>query len=313
MYMMTSSNSVKAFFTGSGTLTRLILVNVIVFVLVVILDILGSFSRSNITDFFIRFTALPTNGITLLTRPWTFVTYMFLHHGFMHLLFNMLWLYFAGTLFREFLGSRRLLGVYLWGGLAGGFLYVLIYNLAPAFSDVVSISNARGASASVMAVVVAVAAYRPQFPVQLFFILRIRLWVIAVIAVLLDLLALRGLESNPGGHLAHLGGALFGYMYVRALANGNDWSEGIMTVVDKLEDYFTGRKRPTLKTVHKQKAATGKNSSAFSTHTTRGRRSKQADQQRMDEILDKISRSGYNSLSKEEKEFLFKISNDKNN
>jgi len=292
-------------FKQSDTLTRLIIVNVAVFLLVIVLDILSALSGFGMTSFFVSFTALPTDGVTLLTRPWTFVTYMFLHEGFMHILFNMLWLYFGGMLFREFLGSRRLLGVYLWGGFVGGFLYVLIFNVAPVFSDVVSISNARGASASVMAIVVAIATFRPKFPVQLFFVLRVPLWVIAVFAVLLDLLALRGLQSNPGGHIAHLGGALFGYLYVQALFKGNDWTEGIMGVVDRLEDWVTGRNRPKMKTVYKQKEPATKTAFGRQTRSTAQRVS---DQQRMDDILDKIGRSGYDSLSKEEKEFLFKFS-----
>ncbi len=301
---MTTNNPIDLF-KQSDVLTRLIFINVGIFLLVIVLDIFSALTGVGLTNFFIDFTALPTDGLKLLTRPWTFVSYMFLHQGFMHILFNMLWLYFAGMLFREFLGSRRLLGLYLWGGLVGGFLYVLIFNLAPAFSDVVAISNARGASASVMAIVVAIATYRPNFPVQLFFVLRVRLWIIAVIAVLMDLLALRGLQSNPGGHIAHLGGAIFGYMYVQALLKGNDWTEGIMDVVDKLEDWVKGRKRPKMKTVHKQKQPATKTAYGRQTRSTAQRVS---DQQRMDDILDKIGRSGYDSLSKEEKEFLFKFS-----
>jgi hypothetical protein len=156
-----------------------------------------------------------------------------------------------------------------------------------------------------MAIVVAIATFRPKFPVQLFFVLRVPLWVIAVFAVLLDLLALRGLQSNPGGHIAHLGGALFGYLYVQALFKGNDWTEGIMGVVDRLEDWVTGRNRPKMKTVYKQKEPATKTAFGRQTRSTAQRVS---DQQRMDDILDKIGRSGYDSLSKEEKEFLFKFS-----
>lgn len=296
------STSFRSFYQQSDVLVRLILINIAVFVAVIIVDIIGALSGFSISKYFISLTALPTDGLKLITRPWTFVTYMFLHEGFMHILFNMLWLYFGGMLFREFLGSRRLLGVYLWGGLVGGFLYVLVYNLSPAFKDVVSIANARGASASVMAIVVAIATYRPKFPVQLFFVLRVPLWGIAVFAVLMDLLALRGLDSNPGGHLAHLGGALFGFFYIRSLRAGNDLSEGIMNAVDWIQDKFSGKPQPVMRTVYRNK------SSAEASSAMRQANSKQSDQQRMDEILDKISRSGYNSLSKDEKDFLFKLS-----
>ncbi|MCC5917109.1 MAG: rhomboid family intramembrane serine protease [Cryomorphaceae bacterium] len=300
--------NLKELFINSDALTRLILVNVGVFLLVIIFDILGALSGFKITGFFVSFTALPTDGITLLTRPWTFVTYMFLHTDFMHILFNMLWLYFGGMLFREFLGNRRLLGVYLMGGLSGGFLYVLIYNISPAFSEVVPFSKALGASASVMAILVGIATFRPRYPVQLFFVLRVPLWGVAVFAVLLDLLALRGLQSNPGGHIAHLGGAIFGFLYVRALMVGRDWTDDFMPMVDWVENLFTGKRRPKMKTVHRQKAtASGSQSGQMHTRPSR-RTTARENQARMDEILDKISRSGYNSLSKEEKEFLFKIS-----
>lgn len=301
--------SFRSFFSQSDTLARLILINVAVFVAIVIVNIFGALSGFSLSQYFIAVTALPTDGIKLLTRPWTFVTYMFLHEGFFHLLFNMIWLYFGGMMFREFLGSRRLLGVYLWGGLAGGFLYVLIYNIAPAFSDAVSISNARGASASVMAIIVAIATLRPQLPVQLFFVLRVPLWSIAVFAVLMDLLSLQSLQSNPGGHIAHIGGALFGFFYIRALRGGNDWSEGIMTWVDWLEDRFKDKPKPVMRTVYRKTESGGSNSFSESMPFSRANDNKRAEQARMDEILDKISRSGYNSLSKEEKDFLFKISN----
>jgi membrane associated rhomboid family serine protease len=301
--------SFRSFFSQSDTLARLILINVAVFVAILIVNIFGALSGFSISQYFIAVTALPTDGIKLLTRPWTFVTYMFLHEGFLHLLFNMIWLYFGGMLFREFLGSRRLLGVYLWGGLAGGFLYVLIYNISPAFSDSVSISNARGASASVMAIIVAIATLRPQLPVQLFFVLRVPLWSIAVFAVLMDLLSLQSLQSNPGGHIAHLGGALFGFFYIRALRAGNDWSEGIMGWVDWLEDRFKNKPKPVMRTVYR-KTESGNSSFSESMPFSRSKsNNKRDEQERMDEILDKISRSGYNSLSKEEKDFLFKISN----
>jgi membrane associated rhomboid family serine protease len=296
------STSFRSFYQESDVLVRLILINIAVFVAIIIVDIIGALSGFSISKYFISLTALPTDGLKLITRPWTFVTYMFLHEGFMHILFNMLWLYFGGMLFREFLGSRRLLGVYLWGGLVGGFLYVLVYNLSPAFKDVVSIANARGASASVMAIVVAIATYRPKFPVQLFFILRVPLWGIAVFAVLMDLLALRGLDSNPGGHLAHLGGALFGFFYIRSLRSGNDLSEGIMNAVDWIQNKFSGKPQPVMRTVYRNTSGAEKSSAVHNVN------SKQSDQQRMDEILDKISRSGYNSLSKDEKDFLFKLS-----
>ncbi|AEV32144.1 putative membrane protein [Owenweeksia hongkongensis DSM 17368] len=287
---------IRTSFKQGDALTRLILVNLAVFVVFLLLRIIGFLFQIQLADIFTQWTALPSNLGTLATRPWTLFTYMFLHEGFLHILFNMLWLYFGGRLFMEYMGGRRLLSTYILGGLAGGILYIIAYNLFPSFSEAVVISNNRGASAGVMAIVIGVATYAPRYPVKIFFTLNAQLWMIAAAALLMDLIYL-GDGNNAGGHIAHLGGALFGYLSVSQLKNGKDWTEGFSKFMDNIANWF--KPKPKMKTVY------------TNTSKKANYREKQVhNQQRMDEILDKISRSGYESLSKEEKDYLFKIGKD---
>lgn len=283
-------------FKQGDALTRLILVNLGVFVVFLLLRIIGFLFQVQLAEAFTQWTALPSNLSTLITRPWTLFTYMFLHEGFLHILFNMLWLFFGGRLFMEYMGGRKLLSTYILGGLAGGILYIIAYNVFPSFSEAVLVSNNRGASAGVMAIVIGVATYAPRYPVKVFFTLNAQLWMIAAAALLMDIIYL-GDGNNAGGHIAHLGGALFGYLSVSQLKNGKDWTEGFSKFMDNIVNWF--KPKPKMKTVYT-------NTSKKSTY-----REKQVhNQQRMDDILDKISRSGYESLSKEEKDYLFKIGKD---
>lgn len=287
---------IKTSFQQGDALTRLILINLGVFVAFLLLRIVGFLFKIPLAERFSLWTALPSNLGTLITRPWTLITYMFLHEGFLHILFNMLWLFFAGKLFMEYMGGRRLLSTYILGGLAGGVLYILAYNLFPIFSEAVIISNNRGASAGVMAIVIGVATYAPRYPVKVFFTINAQLWMIAAAALLMDLIYL-GDGNNAGGHIAHLGGALFGYLSVKQLKQGKDWTAGFSKFMDNIANWF--KPKPKIKKVY--------------SNTTSDRNFKERqvhNQQRMDEILDKISRSGYESLSKEEKDYLFKIGKD---
>lgn len=281
-------------FARGDALTRLILVNLGVFVVYLLLQIVSFLFTAPIAAFFVEWTALPNAPRELITRPWTLITYMFLHQGFLHILFNLLWLYFAGRLFMEYMGGRRLLSTYLLGGLIGGVFYVLAYNLFPAFEGIET--NNRGASAGVMAIVIGVAAYAPRYPVKLFFVLHLQLWMVAGFALLMDLIYL-GEGNNAGGHIAHLGGALFGYVSVQQYKRGNDWTEGFSQFIDNIASWF--KPKPKVHKVYSK------------ARTDRGFKERQGrNQQQMDDILDKISRSGYDSLSKEEKDYLFKIGKD---
>lgn len=296
--MNSAWDQIKQFFREGGALNQLIMINLAVYVIFLVLRILSFLFQVNIDGFFINFTALPSDLVKLLTRPWTFISYMFLHQGFLHILFNILWLYFGGRLFLEYFGGRRLIATYLMGGLIGGAIYVLAYNVFPAFSDVVSFSNNRGASAGVMAIIFAIATYNPRFPIRLL-VFNIPLWGVAVFALLTDLIAL-GEGNNPGGSLAHLGGAAFGFFMARAYAQGKDLTEGFAAIIDRLVDLF--KPKPKLKKVY----------SNSSPGQRRGQRAAKShnDEEKLNTILEKISRSGYDSLSKEEKDHLFKFGKD---
>lgn len=303
------SDDIKESFRSGNALTRLILVNLGVYIVYLLLKIIGNLMQVDIAGVFTDIFALPSNLGKLALRPWTLVTYMFYHQSFWHIFFNLLWLYFGGQLFMEYFGGRRLLSTFLIGGLIGGGLYVLFYNIFPAFQEAVMISNNRGASAGIMAIIVGIATYHPRYPVQLFFVLTVPLWGIAAGFVLLDLIGLGDGAGNPGGRIAHLGGAAFGFFMARAAKEGKDITAGFSQFVENIQNWFTPK--PKIRKVYSKSKAggkVGKNGKANVRRDTR--RSKADDQARLDEILDKISRSGYDSLSKEEKDHLFKIGRD---
>ncbi|MCH8554371.1 MAG: rhomboid family intramembrane serine protease [Schleiferiaceae bacterium] len=292
----TTDFNVKDFFTNRDGLIRLIAINTAVFLGVAILGVIGFLFtgpgggvKSTIVDFL----AFPSHPQKFVFRFWTPVTYMFTHTGFMHFLINMLVLYFSGMLFKEFLGSHRIVNVYLLGGLFGGFLYFIAYNVFPIFNNI-SASNI-GASAGVYAILVAVTMKAPRMPVRLFFVLNVPLWGVTVGLLVLDIIQF---EVNTGGRLAHIGGAFLGYYFVTQLDKGKDISTWIQPAIDWVEKFFYPK--PTLKKVYSS------HQSAASQNRTRSTSNPDDEQKKVDAILDKISSSGYESLSKAEKEFLFK-------
>lgn len=291
-------DQIRQFFKEGGALNQLIMINLGVYVVFLLLRILSFLFQVNISGFFIDYMALPSDLTKLITRPWSLLTYMFLHQGFIHILFNMLWLYFGGRLFLEYFGGRRLIATYLLGGLIGGAIYILAYNLFPAFSDVVSISNNRGASAGVMAIIFAIATYNPRFPVRLL-VLSFPLWGVAVFALITDLIAL-GEGNNPGGSLAHLGGAAFGYFMARAYSQGKDLTEGFAGIIDRFVNLF--KPKSNLRKVYSNVDSAPRSRSP--------RKTANQEEDKLNAILEKISQSGYDSLSKEEKDHLFKFGKD---
>ena len=215
---------------------------------------------------------------------------MFYHWDFLHLLFNMLWLYWMGAIILEYLGAKKLFGIYIMGGLFGALAYVIAFNTFPIFANSVNVSFALGASASVLAITVAAATLLPDYPISLMFIGNVALKWIAVVSVLLDVINISG--DNAGGHIAHLGGALFGFIYIKSLRNGTNLTKWLEYLMDR----FSGR-RGKMSVAYTKK----KSDEDFALH-------KKAKQEQMDEILDKINKSGYGSLSQSEKDFLFRMS-----
>ena len=288
---MTIVDQIKQQFKTGSDLTRIIYINLGLFVFMLLVKIVGNFAAgpdNHWQGFVAEWLAMPSGLLTFLTRPWTIFTYMFLHLDFFHLFWNLILLYFTGTMFIEYLGGKRFVTAYIGGGLAGAILYFVVYNVSNVFEGQ---SMLLGASAGVWGVVAALTFYVPNMPVRLFFVLQVKLWHVAIFMFIGDLLSLSRFE-NPGGMLAHFGGALFGYFLVTQLRKGKDWSDTGYAYANALGGLF--KKKPHLKTVHK--------STTKKTYSTSGN-----DQKRLDDILDKIKISGYDNLSKSEKEFLFKF------
>ncbi len=293
---------IKLHFKHGGMVNRLIMVNLAVFLAVNMLYVVGFlFQAPDLVEQVLAFLKVPSSLKSLAFKPWTVMTYMFLHQGFLHILFNMLWLYWFGRILREYLGDRKILPLYFYGGLAGAAAYILFYNIFPAFASSVQHSTMLGASAGVMAVVVGTATLLPNNIIRLVFIGDVQLKWIAAFSVILDAVMIGG-YGNSGGHIAHLGGAFLGFLFIKNLQNGKDWSLGFNKLVDRFTGTYERKQRPGPKIVYKNE---GKMRSS--------RRKKEPvytedKQERLDSILDKISDSGYESLSQEEKEFLFKAS-----
>jgi membrane associated rhomboid family serine protease len=226
------------------------------------------------------------------------VSYMFLHIEFWHILFNMLWLYWFGRIFMEYLNSRQLLFTYIAGGLAGGLLFVFAYNVFPVFHDSLGSSVALGASASVMAIVTTISFFVPNYTIQLLFIGRIRILYLAIILFIFDFIAIP--SGNAGGHIAHIGGAFFGYFFSLWMRKTTyAYSSGVfISLYKKIVSLF----RPRLK------VSSSNNFSGRPKTDETYNEDKNRYQERIDSILEKISRGGYDSLTKEEKDFLFRSS-----
>jgi membrane associated rhomboid family serine protease len=276
----------KMFKSGSK-LYLLIGINVIVFLVFGVLTVLEKLilRTDNVTAYTYDYLALPAYLPKLLVRFYTPVTYMFMHADFWHLLFNMLWLFWMGQIFEEFLGNKRTLGLYLLGGLTGAVIFIAGYNLFPLFSqsNALLTTNLVGSSACVMAVTAGAATIAPDYTIMLFGIVPVKIKWIAIIYAVLGFLGMVG--ANAGGEMAHLGGALFGFVYVRQLKNGRDMVGAIAALF---------KSKPKLKV-----ASTNRDKAASDTPR----------QDEIDRILDKISTDGYDNLSKQEKETLFRASN----
>jgi len=281
----------QAFRSGS-ILTKLIYINAGVFLFVRLTEIfcllfnLGDFS-------FLTWLQMPSSPAALLHKPWTVVTYMFTHFGFLHILFNMLLLYWFGRIFLAFFSPRQLGGLYLLGGIAGGLLFMLAYNVLPYFRNVSALSSLMGASASVMAIVFAVSFYRKEYEIHLLFVGPVKLVYLACGVFLIDLLAIT--SSNAGGHIAHIGGALLGLCFALRIREGKDLTAPLNRLLDKIANI--GKPRPKLRMTYKRPETRYE----FNAR-------KRAESNEIDAILEKLKHSGYASLSANEKKKLFEAS-----
>ena len=233
--------------------------------------------------------ALSSDLGVFVRTPWTFITFNFFHSGFLHLFFNLMVLHFSGRLFNTYFTDKQLLGVYVLGGFFSGITFVLSYLFIGKAGLLV------GASGAIMAILIATATYAPFMLLRIPLIGIVKLWHVAFVILLIDLIQMP--LDNTGGHLAHIGGALFGFIYIKLLQTGKDITKPFSALLDTFANLFKPKKKTPFKKVHRNTTKNVVNSSISN---------KDFAQKQIDDILDKISKSGYDSLTKEEKEFLFK-------
>ncbi len=286
-------DELKDSFRQGSILTKFIYLNIGVFVAVKIVQIfLYLFNTPGDTMNLLKWLAVSADLSEVIKRPWTVITYMFLHENFIHILFNLLWFYWFGKIFLEYFEQKKLAGVYILGGLAGAVLYILSFNIFPVFGSILHNSLALGASASVMAIVIAVSFYVPDHTVHMMFFGQIKIKYLAIAVFLLT--SVFDFSTNTGGKIAHIGGALFGYLFTYQYRNGKDITRGVNRFTDAVVSYFKPRKK--MKVTYKRP----KTDMEFN-------RERAEKQKEIDGILDKISKGGYESLTKKEKEILFKM------
>ncbi|HOV70610.1 MAG TPA: rhomboid family intramembrane serine protease [Dysgonamonadaceae bacterium] len=289
--------TLKYKYKTGDVLRKLIFINILVFLLIKITGIFFTLFKIGDVDV-LSYLAVPSEPTEWLKHFWTPITYMFVHEGFWHILFNLLWLYWFGQIFMQYFTGRTLGSLYILGGLAGALLYMIAFNTIPYYVDM-GASWMIGASAAVMAIVMAAAFYRPDVRLNLFLLGRIKIIYIALFAFILDFLSLNDI-SNPGGHIAHIGGAIAGYIFAVQYKKGKDITLWISKLIDGLSNLFKKKKIGK----KKMKVSYGR----FESDSDYNYR-KHKEQQEIDTILDKLKRTGYSGLTDEEKRKLFNAGN----
>lgn len=284
--------SLKKEFNKGSVVNKLIYVNVIAFIILSVLNLFSYMFQININPQVKKF-YLPSDLSVFVTQPWSLISYMFLHNGLFHLFFNLIWLHFGGKLFLQYLNPKQLITTYFFGGICGGLLFIILYNYIPAFKLLSANALAVGSSASVYAIMIAIATYAPNYSIQIPFIGFLKLKYIAIFMITMDIISIP--KENAGGHIAHLGGAIFGYIFIMQIRKGKDFSIIFSNFLRKLTNTF--KPKSILKTVHKRPKSDYEFNSA-----------KAETQKEVDKILEKIANSGYESLTKKEKSTLFSAS-----
>ena len=288
-------DTLKQKYKSGNVITRLMFINTLVFVILKVIVVIFTLFNIRTLDP-VTFLGVPSHIPILLRRIWTIFTYMFVHEGFLHLLFNMLWLYWFGQIFLQYFSGRTLGSLYLLGGLAGAVLYVIAFNTIPYYT-MMNRGWMIGASAAVMAIVMGTAFYRPEVQLNLLFVGSIKIVYIAIFAFVIDFLSL-GSTANPGGHVAHIGGALLGYIFAMQYKKGKDITNWMSRMLDAVVGLFKPRTKKA-----KMKVQYSRNENDWDYN-----KRKHDVQEEIDAILDKLKKSGYSSLSADEKKKLFDAS-----
>jgi membrane associated rhomboid family serine protease len=283
-------DDLKLQYKMGGIVTQLIFWNAALFVFPWLFFALLSLLGVNID--YLHYVSLSSDAALLLWKPWSLLSYAFFHSGIMHIVFNMIVLNFSGRLFMTFFTSKQLVGLYVLSAIFAGICYILVFYILNINAPIV------GASAAIMAILVATTTYYPLMDLRLLIIGNVKLWHVTAVIIIIDLMQLR--SENMGGHISHLSGAFFGFIFIKLLQNGTDLSVGVSRVITFFANLFKKNTSTPFKKVHK-------NYSKPVEKTVSKIVTKDKSQQQIDEILDKISQSGYDSLTKEEKEFLFKV------
>lgn len=288
-----------------NAVTMLIAINLIVFVILAFIKVVYYFSHGDegvayFNKEIFQWVTLPADMSTFVTRPWTLLTHMFVHDtaSIWHILANMIWLWAFGYILQDLTGNRKIFPIFLYGALAGALIYVAAYNFIPPLKEGLSVAQAYGASAGIMAIAIGTTALAPGYRIFPMLNGGIPLWIITVLYLVIDLATIP--YNNPGGHLAHIAGAAAGYGFVLALQRGYDWSAWINNFFDWVNDLFNPDKHTKAKVVKSQLF--------YKSSVKPYKKTSSLTQQKVDELLDKISQKGYSSLSDDEKEMLKRAS-----
>jgi membrane associated rhomboid family serine protease len=293
---------IRSFYNRNGIVVRILLINICIYVAFVFVGIFGKlFNNPEISLEITKNLSSNSDLYIFITHPWTAITYMYFHADFWHILFNMIMFYFAGQFFTTLMGSKKLVSTYILGGLSGLALFIFSYNVFPALTPALG-NYINGASAAIMAIFVALGTFAPDAPVRVFIFGPFKMMYVVLVFVLMDFARLsNSLDlvnpsmGNAGGWIAHIGGAIYGAWFGFRLRQGKDVSKWYDRMMDGIRNMFSRKKRMTVK--HKRPVPD---------HVYNDIKIEK--QKRIDGILDKISRSGYESLTKEEKDFLFNAS-----
>lgn len=294
-------DDIKKTFEYGNMVNRILIINLAVFVVIILLKVfLQPFE--GVYESILRNLQISADPVRTFLRPWTFISHMFLHVGVWHIAWNMILFYWFGKIVGDLLGDNKILAIYIYGGLFGGLIFMLSFNLL----GMGAIGFAHGASAAVMAVIMVAALVAPDYNLRLLLIGDVKIKYVALAMIILDIAGTAG-DYNTGGHFAHLGGVFFGWFYVYQLRAGNDMAIGFNRMLDKIQSLFskkeTAKEKSPLKVKYKAKDISSK---------ARGNRRSDNNnvpfQERVDAILEKIKAHGYDNLTDEEKEFLFQAS-----
>lgn len=280
---------IRCFFIQKTVLTNLMFVNILIWVVCMFIAVFTWLFNIGDISFVTKLFAVPANLTTLSHKPWTVFTYMFLQEEFWHLFFNMLMLYYGGLIFLQYLSQKQLLWTYIIGGLVGALFFIAAFNFFPVFENNKNIAMALGSSASVLSILVAAATYYPEYRINLFLLGTVKMKWIAIVFVIIDFISIT--KGNAGGHIAHLGGALWGFIYAYMLRNNfNIYEIFHRKTKIKIKNKNTHNYTQRPKTDEQYNAERAE------------------EQAEIDKILEKISKNGYSSLNAKEKELLFKQS-----